>query len=183
MSQKKLALFMGMMAFFFLAVASLLVRASSVQVVQVGALTEQTLTFNLSAGQTFTGSLAISGGSGNDINFWITDPEGATIVNLGRVSQGGSFDFTAQMSGAYTLYFDNSFSLLSSKTVSLTYDIGFPTIAGLDLGQVLTILGIIMIFSFVILVLAVASLRRKRTAKANPPPPPPSSPPPSSTQQ
>jgi hypothetical protein len=171
MSQKKVVLSLGIMSILFLTVAFSLARASSVEIVQVGAMSEQTLVFNLQTGQKFTGSLAISGGSGNDINFWVTDPTGATILNLGRVSQGGSFDFTAQASGAYTLYFDNSFSLLSSKTASLTYDIGLPTVFGIDLETLLIIVSVIVVLLFVIVALAVALNRRKRT-KTNQPPPP-----------
>lgn len=155
-----------------LSVVAFSVKASSVESVEVSPLTQQMLVFNLQTGQKFTGSLSISGGSGNDINFWITDPQGATILNLGRVSQGTSFDFTAQSSGAYTLYFDNSFSLLSSKTVSVTYDIGLPSVLGIDFGQFLIIIVVIVALLFVIVALAVALNRRKRTAKTNQPPPP-----------
>jgi ligand-binding SRPBCC domain-containing protein len=86
MSYKKVVLSLGMMAILILTVAFSLVRASSVEIVQVGALSQETLVFNLQTGQKFTGSLAISGGSGNDIDFWVTNPTGATILNLGRVS-------------------------------------------------------------------------------------------------
>lgn len=57
----------------------------------------------------FTSSLSISSGTSNDIDLWITDPLGNTIVNLGRISQGTTFEFTAQKSGVYTFHFDNSF--------------------------------------------------------------------------
>ncbi len=80
-------------------------------------------TANLSEGDKFSGSFSISGGSGNDINFWITDPTGGVILNQGRISQGTSFAFTAATSGGYVLHFDNSFSLFSGKAVTLTYDI------------------------------------------------------------
>jgi hypothetical protein len=78
---------------------------------------------NVNSGYKITGSFQVTGGSGNDIKFWITDPEGNTILNLGTVSKGTSFDFTASKSGIYILHFDNSFSLISSKVVSLTYNL------------------------------------------------------------
>jgi hypothetical protein len=137
-------------------------NASQVESVTVNPGQQQMLTFNLSSGQKFTGSLSISGGSGNDVNFWITDPQGTTILNRGRVSQGTPFEFTAQSSGAYTLHFDNSFSVFSSKVVELTYDIGLPTIGGIDLRLLLTIIGVIVILLFVIIALAVALNRRKK---------------------
>jgi hypothetical protein len=175
--ERKIALFLGILAILSLSIAFSLVNASSVQTVQVAPLSQETLVFNLDSGQQFTGSLSISGGSGNDINFWITDPTGATILNLGRVSQGRSFDFTAQASGAYTFYFDNSFSLLSTKTVSLTYDIGLPSVLGINFWQFLIIASVVIILLIVIVALAVSLSRRKRrTLRTNQPPP-------SSTQQ
>ena len=145
-----------------LSVVAFSVEASSVNTVQVGPLSDQMLIFNLETGQKFTGSLAISGGSGNDIDFLIADPQGTTIVNMGRVSQGRNFDFTAQESGAYTFHFSNSFSLLSSKTVSLTYDIGLPSVFGVDIGQLLIIIGVVVILLAVIVALSVALHRRKK---------------------
>jgi hypothetical protein len=167
----KFLLILGIATTLLSVVAFSFVKASSVETVQVGALSEQMLIFNLSNGQKFTGSLAISGGSGNDIDFWITEPQGTTILNLGRVSQGRSFDFTAQASGAYTFHFSNGFSLISSKTVSLTYDVGLPSIFGIDLGQFLIIIGVVVILLVVIVALVVALNRRKRTSKTNQPPP------------
>jgi hypothetical protein len=167
----KFLLILGIAATLLSVVAFSFVKASNVETVQVGALSEQMLIFNLQTGQKFTGSLAISGGSGNDIDFWITEPQGTTILNLGRVSQGRSFDFTAQASGAYTFHFSNGFSLLSSKTVSLTYDVGLPSILGIDSGQFLIIIGVVAALLVVIVALAVALNRRKRASKTNQPPP------------
>jgi hypothetical protein len=172
MGEKKILLFTGIMAILSLTVAFSLVNASSVQTVQVAPMTEQMLIFNLQTGQKFTGTLAISGGSGEDIDFRVVDPSGATIVNLGRVSHGATFEFTAQESGAYTLHFDNSFSLLSTKTVNLTYDIGLPSILGIDFGQFLIIIAVVVILLLIIVALAVALNRRKRASKTNQPPPP-----------
>ena len=114
----------------FILFGFLTVNASQVQSIQVSPGYEQTLTYNLSSGQTFSGSISISGGSGNDVNFWVTNPQGASILNYGKVSGGTSFEFTAQSSGAYTLHFDNSFSIISSKSVYLTYDVTSPKVGG-----------------------------------------------------
>jgi hypothetical protein len=159
-------------------VAFTFVGASQVESYSVGPGYTEIVPINLDSGQKFTGSLAITGGSGNDINFWVTDPQGTSILNQGRVSQGTTFEFTAQSSGAYTLHFDNSFSLLSSKAVVLTYDISSPTVFGVDFGLLLTIIGVVVILLIVIVALAVALHRRKRISKTNPPPPPPPSSPP-----
>lgn len=106
------------------AVAFSSAKASEVKTIQVSPGYDQIITFNLSARQKFTGSLAISGGSGNDIDFWVADPQGKIILDLGRVSQGKSFEFNTQASGTYTFHFSNTFSSISSKIVSLTYDVG-----------------------------------------------------------
>jgi ribosomal protein L40E len=98
------------------------VYASEVQTVTIDPLSQTTLTFNLNEGQKFSGSLSITGGSDNDINFWITDPFGNRIVDSGRVSGGRSFEFTTIGDGAYTLHFDNTL-WLTTKTLTLTYEV------------------------------------------------------------
>lgn len=170
--KNKLILSPGITTILVLVVSFSFANASQVESVTVNPMQQQMLTFNLSSAQRFTGSLSISGGSGNDVNFWVTDPQGTTILNQGRVSQGTTFEFTAESSGAYTLHFDNSFSLLSSKVVVLTYDVSLPTVGGIDLGLLLTIIGVIVILLFVIVALAVALNRRKKASKTNQPPPP-----------
>jgi len=154
------------------------VYASQVKTVQVGALQEQMIAFNLGNGDKFSGSLSITGGGGNDIDFSVTDPQGTTIVGLGRVSQGRSFEFTAQQSGAYTLHFDNDFSIFSSKTITLSYDITRPILGGLGGGvadnSLMLIIGAIAIIA-VVVVLVVVLTKRKSTPNnyQQPYPPPP----------
>lgn len=99
--------------------------------------------------------------------FWITDPQGTTILNQSRVSQGTTFEFTAQSSGAYTLHFDNSFSIISSKTVIYTYDVNLPTVFGIDLGLLLIIIVVVVILLIAIVALAVALSHKKRTSRTN----------------
>jgi preprotein translocase subunit SecG len=156
-----------------------LVNASQVSSINVDAGYSNTLTYNLDSGQRFSGSISISGGSGNDVNFWVTNPQGAKIVNSGRVSGGTSFDFTAQSSGAYTLHFDNAFSIFSSKSVQLTYDVTSPS-GGLTGGSGLSLTLIIAVFAIafiLVLIIFVIALSRRGKASSNsqqfPPPPPP----------
>jgi flagellar basal body-associated protein FliL len=130
----------------------------------------ETETVNLNNGWKFTGSVAISGGSGNDVNFWITNPQGATILNDGRVSQGTTFEFTAQQSGAYVMHFDNTFSIVSTKMVNLSWSV-HPAIFGIDLGFLLTVIAIVIAIAFVVLflltLLAFVLFRRKQRRGAN----------------
>lgn len=69
-----------------------------------------------------SGSISVVGGAGNDVNFFVTDPNGNTILRCDRATQT-SFSFTASISGTYILHFDNSFSIISSKSVTLSYRI------------------------------------------------------------
>jgi len=140
----------------FLSVLLLLasvVSAAEVETITIGALSEETFTYNLNEGQQFSGSLSVSGGLGDNIIFSVKAPNGTEIVNLGSVSEGTEFDFMANQDGAYTLIF--FFFCLVSRTVNLTYDIKTLTIAGLDGTQVLIasflvilviVTGIIVIF-------------------------------------
>ncbi|MCJ7761543.1 emp24/gp25L/p24 family protein [Candidatus Bathyarchaeota archaeon] len=152
-----------------------LARASNVEVVSVGPLATRTLTFNLNQGQRFSGSLSISGGSGNDIDFWVTNSVGATILNLGRVSQGRQFAFTADRDGGYTLHFGNTFSLISTKTVTLTYDVALDWSAPMVLGiSPYSLLAIVLATVIIVVgVLVIVRISRKDKQKITQPLPPP----------
>jgi len=76
---------------------------------------------DLKVGYSVTGSLTVSGG-GNEIRFWVIDPDGNQVLNLGTVVQGKSFEFTTQKNGAYYLRFDNREST-ALKNVIITYDV------------------------------------------------------------
>lgn len=97
--------------------------AAEVETITVEPSHYKLLIFNLNPGDKFSGSLSITGGANDDIDFWITGPSGGTVLNLGRVYEGTSFEFTANEKGAYTLHFDNTMSLISSKIVTLSYTI------------------------------------------------------------
>ena len=54
------------------------------------------------------------------VRFFINDPQGNEIINLGIIDKTTTFEFTATQNGNYTLSFENG--QLSSTTVSLSYD-------------------------------------------------------------
>lgn len=54
----------------------------------------------------------------------VLSPQNTTVINDGRVSSSGSFDYTASLVGTYDLVFDNSFSIISTKQVAVNYDAG-----------------------------------------------------------
>ena len=58
-----------------------------------------------------------------DIRLYVNSPDGRTIYNAGQVH--GPFEtrpITANVAGQYTVWFDNGFSVLSGKTISLQVD-------------------------------------------------------------
>lgn len=148
------------------------VCASHVETMTVSPSSSQLFWINLDDTDKVTGSFSISGGSGNDINFWITNPQGGKILDFGRVSQGTSFEFTAQVSGAYTLHFDNGFSLFSSKVVTLSYDAyRFGTTPTNPIGAFIWVILIVVVIGVLALIgLGIyVSLRRSRNKPPNPP--------------
>lgn len=64
---------------------------------------------------------SVVGQSTSGLNFYITDPDGNTIMRRDTVGQLSS-SFSAEMTGTYILHFDNTHSS-ESKTVALNYDI------------------------------------------------------------
>lgn len=123
-----------------------IVYAATVQQCNVAAGSQCTLSFNLNSGDQVSGSISITGGSGNDVNFYVTNPTGGQIYNAGRASGGTSFSFTSDSSGAYILHFDNSFSILTSNQVTISYDVsssgsgGIPEFSPQFLAVTVTIL-------------------------------------------
>ena len=88
----------------------------------------ETVSFKVPAGSDYKVNVAMQVGSkmeyrftGDlDINFELIDPLGAQLGRLSRVEHLNG-DVTAAVKGVYTLRFDNSFSLLTSKNIDLTY--------------------------------------------------------------
>lgn len=83
--------------------------------------TETTRTLNLRKDDRVAMGFTIVGKSANEINFYITDPNGNTIIRYNTVGQK-SFSLTATTSGPYILHFDNTHSP-EEKMVTLNYDI------------------------------------------------------------
>lgn len=78
------------------------------------------LEYTLKNGTIINATMVISGGSGNDIDFYIKDSAGNLVFNPGRVSYTYSYYFQAPKDDYYRVYMDNSFSLFSSKTIVYT---------------------------------------------------------------
>ncbi len=121
LSKKLLLLLFSTLAMLLLLITPF-VGAQQTETFTVDVFSSRVIIFSLDKDVELKGSFSVSGGSGNDVDFYITDPKGSRIVDLGRVSGEAAFEFTANESGAYTLRFDNGFSWFSTKTVTLNYE-------------------------------------------------------------
>ncbi len=54
----------------------------------------------------------------------VQNPQSTVVVDEGRVSGSGSFNYSASLVGTYDMIFDNSFSIVSTKQVSVSYNAG-----------------------------------------------------------
>ena len=169
MLNKKFLSVFAIIAVLCITVVFSLALATETRTVTVDALSGKILVFNLSEGLKFKGSISISGGSGNDVDFYVTDPHGSRVVSYGRVSQGTSFEFTAQLFGAYSFHFDNDFSLFSSKVVTLSYDIESPILPNSTDLQIWIVLVAVIIGLLLIGIGVFVLLRRNKSKPPNPP--------------
>jgi len=86
------------------------------------------ITYAVNSNVAVTGSVKTTGGG---IAFWVTSPSGSSVVNLGWVSQGDTFSFTTQETGAYTFYLHNRLPNTGTVTVTLTVSSGVDWGTGL----------------------------------------------------
>lgn len=86
----------------------------------VGPLTYSSMTVNMNSGAIFEGYLTVRGGN-DDIRFYIKDSYGNVVLDKNRVQGRYDFSYQATAEGFHTVYFDNSFSLITSKEVYLHY--------------------------------------------------------------
>ena len=116
----------------------------------------------LDEGDRVSGSITVSGGGGNDIDFYVTDPNGHTILRYNRATQT-NFSFTASAVGTYTMHFDNSFSILSSKSVTLNYTTTKPI---LGLAPELFYLLVVIVVVVIVAIIAAFALKKRKPAKS-----------------
>ena len=88
----------------------------------ISPLSGESLSLELSSGDSLEGYVQVTIGGTLDIKFEVKDPYGKIIHRApGGVKGRHDFMFYAQHDGYYTLLFDNSFSLLTSKSVIVKY--------------------------------------------------------------
>jgi len=155
--------------FFTLLVVS--VNATQILTIQVPPYAGTPEVINLNSGDKFSGSFSISGGNGG-IAYIVRNPIGQEVASTnGLVYSGGTIDFTANVSGAYTFTFYNN-QIESSKTVILSYNVIGPDFFSylMSSGLLWIILGLVML-SVAIIGLRVVWSRRKSTARTSQSPP------------
>lgn len=82
--------------------------------------TYSSMTVNMNSGAIFEGYLTVRGGN-DDIRFYIKDSYGNVVLDKNRVQGRYDFSYQATTEGFHTIYFDNSFSWITSKEVYLHY--------------------------------------------------------------
>ena len=123
-------------------------------------LTEYTTTLSFNQNDYVSGSIVVTGGVSNAINFYITDPRGNNVVSYNDVTQV-SFSFTASTTGNYTAYFDNREGLFA-KSVTFNYS-DKTAVVGLPQDTFILFLEIIIvIIAIIVVVIAVLLLLRRR---------------------
>lgn len=95
------------------------------------------------------GLIYVKGGSGNDINLRVIDPQGKTVLDLGRISSQKEFYITPYETGNYTIVLDNEFSMFSSKEVNV-FSYTYPENAFELVGFSINILAIILVIVSVV---------------------------------
>ncbi len=156
---------------FLLSFGLAVVNASQVEYIDVDAYHMKSLTMeSLNRGDKVSGYISIVGGSDNDIDFRITDPQGGIVIDSGRVYGGSYFYFVADLSGAYTLWFDNSFSTFSTKSVTLSFDVEQQIFGMTPSLFILLVIAISVVIGIVVVILvyfATKSYKQKQT-RGNP---------------
>jgi hypothetical protein len=75
-------------------------------------------------GAHISGSFTATGGGGNDIIAYVKDSYGNVLYNSGQVTTG-NFDVQLVSGSTYSLVFDNTFSTVSTKTVSAQANLNY----------------------------------------------------------
>lgn len=121
-------LFSALASCLLLTICIPLAIAQQTEAFTVDVLSSRVVIFNLEESAEVKGSFTVSGGVG-DIDFYIINPDGERIIDLGHLNREAKFEFSASASGPYTLRFDNSFSWFTPKEVTLRYEVEGETSA------------------------------------------------------
>jgi len=134
MARKRLrtrALFLSLL----MSLATIPMIGATSETITVPANNNTNRSVRLDKGDKISGSVTVTGGTGNDFVFQIQDPTyGVVETYTGTTS--ASFSFNAKLPGSYLFIFDNEFSSQGSKQISFNYNIEKPLIPGLNAGGI-----------------------------------------------
>jgi sensor histidine kinase YesM len=98
-------------------------------------------------------------------NLRVIDPQGKTVLDLGRISNEKEFFITPYITGNYTVILDNEFSVFSSKEVNV-FSYTYPENGFEFVGFSVNFLAIILVIvSIVVICLIVGLLLFRRHRK------------------
>jgi len=86
----------------------------------VAPVSAKTMIIDMNPGSIFEGFVDVEGGN-DDIRFYVKDSHDNIVLDKNRVSEHYNFHYQAELRGSYTVYFDNSFSLVTDKKVTIYY--------------------------------------------------------------
>jgi hypothetical protein len=112
------------------------------------------LKYLLPQGTIFNGTISTSG----DVRFFISEPNGTVIINLGIIDETSKFSFVAVQTGNYTLNFEND--LPNPIQVTFSYETN-PELSGNNSSGLPLNLTIIIIIAVVGSILIIFIGRRK----------------------
>jgi hypothetical protein len=166
-------LFSFRLAILILVVVALLslANAATVATINVDGNGENTLMVNLNSGERLSCTITIvvryNASADPTIDFWMTNPTGTPLMMPTGLWGGRTYMFTADIDGAYTLHFGNTFSNYS-KNVTVSYDVAPPLIFGLEPPFFYTVAfaGVVVI-ALVLLLEIRHTVRRRRNARKN----------------
>ena len=138
-----------------LAITTLSASATTIPAFTLSAQSSQ-LKYTLPAETTFNGSISTTG----TIRFWVSDPNGFQIVNLGLIDQEATFSFVAQQAGNYTLNFEND--LPNPIQVTFSYETNPDVSTNNSTSTPLVYLTIPIAIAVIGSVLIIGLARRKR---------------------
>jgi hypothetical protein len=98
----------------------------------------------LDRGERLEGFFTVGGGD-EQVRFWVKDPNGVIIYNAGTVNSRADCVFTAESSGAYTLYFDNGQDVEKTIYFTRSRNAAFLGIVGALAGLLIAILGLVSV--------------------------------------
>jgi hypothetical protein len=137
--------------------------ATKVPTFAVSPMSTSQIPIVLPTGTTFNGSISTTG----TVRFWVNDPNGAQIVNLGLIDNTAKFSFVLQQNGNYTMNFENDQPNADSVQVTLSFvtdpDISAGNSTGTPLSYFTILIVIAVVGSFVIIFL----VRRKNKNRAS----------------